>query len=235
MQKIVWGTFGALHFITIGLVFIVLIILSICLKSMKEKTQRIILFIYSLLGPAAIIYNLLMWHKPLEYLPFHLCSLTAILIPVFLLTKAQWIGNMLPIFGIGALCAIILNMSMTEAKILSWPFFFYYFPHMAEFIIPFVLLNVGIIKMKPINLLYTLIFLIISYTLIHFINISINDYFISTGIDSKVNYMFSLGDFSNPLLSLMWKIIPYEYWYMYLLFPMITLMQYIFMIVFKKK
>jgi hypothetical protein len=67
-----------------------------------------------------------------------------------------------------------------------------------------------------------------SYTLIHLLNLLINSYCAAHGIlDSAgeiltVNYMFSISP-SNPLLALFYTVIPYEYWYMYMIMPIVAL------------
>jgi uncharacterized membrane protein len=70
--NMLWGFFTEVHIAT--LVFAVLIIgwLHLLLKNKSQKTQTIVLFLCSLLGVGAIIFNLLKWGSPLEYLPLHL-------------------------------------------------------------------------------------------------------------------------------------------------------------------
>jgi TRAP-type C4-dicarboxylate transport system permease small subunit len=52
------------------------------------------------------------------------------------------------------------------------------------------------------------------YTVVHIINTCINTYI--PGAD--VNYMFSI-EATNPLTELFYKLIPCQYWYMYLVLP----------------
>ena len=65
------------------------------------------------------------------------------------------------------------------------------------------------------------------YTAVHFINLGINAYCAANSISYdagesivRVNYMFSI-DPTNPLLALFHSILPGQYWYMYLVFPII--------------
>ncbi len=77
-----WGTFTSMHIISIVFSFYLIICLDIKVKVMNSKNKIILLFILSLSGLAAIIYNLIYWNNPIEYLPLHLCSLNAILLPI---------------------------------------------------------------------------------------------------------------------------------------------------------
>ena len=94
------------------------------------------MFIFSLTGIAAITFNLLKWNSPLEYLPLHMCSINAMLLPFAVLTKNKTLCNLLVVWCLGALVALVLNQSVMETTILSDVFIFYYFPHIFEFIIP---------------------------------------------------------------------------------------------------
>lgn len=66
-----------------------------------------------------------------------------------------------------------------------------------------------------------------AYTAIHFANLYINAYCIANAIVDyageivQVNYMFSLAP-NNPLLQLCYDLLPYEYWYMYLVVPIVV-------------
>ena len=221
-----WGFFSVIHIISLLLVVIINVGLYYILKNMSNKNRLILLGILSFSGIVAIIYNLLMWGSPLEYLPLHLCSLNAIILPIAVFSKNKVIGNVLLVWCLGAVFALIMNNSQIDTEIFSWTFFFYYFPHVFELGIPIILFKLKWIK-KDISCIFsTLGITIIIYTIIHFINISLNNYFIRNQIVDyngnliQVNYMFSIIP-SNPLLELFYKIIPYQYWYMYLVFPIV--------------
>ena len=67
------------------------------------------------------------------------------------------------------------------------------------------------------------------YTLSHFANLLVNEILRvhnvvdPDGVLYQVNYMFSLNDAGNPMLTLFWNIIPYEYFYMFAALPIIAL------------
>ena len=83
----------------------------------------------------------------------------------------------------------------------------------------------------------TLIITLVSYTIIHFINLGLNNYFVTNNITDykgdiiKVNYMFSVYP-ENQLLAFFYQIIPYPYWYLYLCIPIIVV--YLFLIYLKQ-
>ena len=218
----IWGTFSTEHIISLVAAIVINVALYIALMDAKRKTQILVLFILSFAGIAAIIYNLVTWGSPLEYLPLHLCSLNAILLPYAVLTRQKWCCNLLLLWSLGSYVAPILNHSMAEATIFSMPFNFYYFPHVLEAGIPILLFKLNLVKRDYKCIKSTLIITFICYTLIHFANVAINsgNHLDAAGNLIQVNYMFSITP-TNPLLDLFWLLIPSSYWYMYLAVPVI--------------
>ena len=221
-----WGTFGITHIITLVLAAVMNILLYLILKNKNERVQTALLFIVSLSGIAAIIFNLLRWGSPLEYLPFHLCSLTAMVLPIAVLTKNKALGNLLLLWSLGALAALVMNQGQADYEIFSDTFLFYYFPHAFEFGIPIILFRLGLIKKDPKCIGSTLGITLASYTAIHFINLAINAYCIKNGVLNpsgeivQVNYMYSVTP-SIPILQVFYNIIPHPYWYLLMTFPII--------------
>lgn len=220
-----WGSFSAFHIVTIALSLATPVILYYILRSRTQKTQRICLFVLSLSGMAAICYNLLMWGSPLEYLPLHLCSINAIIMPIAIVTANKLLANLLPLFSLGALAAIILNTGQADYVVMSWVFAFYYIPHTLEFAIPFVLLKLGIFKSDTHYILPSVGLTFGIYTFVHFVNVFINSLGISNGTGStiSVNYMYSISPQGIPLISQIWNICPHEYFYMLFLVPIVAL------------
>ena len=88
MPEILWGPmFGALHIATLVIAVLINVALYFALSNASRKTQVITLFFLSFAGIAAIIFNLVTWGRPWEYLPLHLCSLNAMLLPFAVLTR----------------------------------------------------------------------------------------------------------------------------------------------------
>lgn len=214
-----WGTFGVVHITTLILSVIMITLLYLILKNRSQRTQRIVLFILSLSGIAAIIFNLVTWNSPLEYLPFHMCSINAILLPIAIATKNKTIGNLLLVWCLGALLALVVNFAQAGFEIFSWTFVFYYFPHTLEFGIPVLLFMLDIFEFKPKYIFSTVGITAAIYTAVHFINLGINQYCIDNNLLDwagnviQVNYMYSIKP-ENPVLDIFWSWIPQPFWYM---------------------
>ena len=216
-----WGFLSSAHIISLILAVGIITLLYFILKNKSDRVKTIVLGILSFSGIAAIIYNLVAWNSPLEYLPLHLCSLNAMVLPFAVFTRKKVLNNLLLLWSIGALFALIINVSVSDAKILSWTFVFYYFPHVFELGIPILMFLLKLAKKDVKCIISTVVITMTVYTLIHFVNLWINSYAIKNNIVDwagnviKVNYMFSIYP-NNPLLNLFYSIIPYQYWYMYL-------------------
>ena len=221
-----WGFFTLTHIVSLLFVAVFILAMHYGLKRLSRRTQTVILGSLSFLGILAVIYNLLAWDSPLEYLPLHLCSLTAMVLPVVVFTRNKALGNTLLVWCLGAVAALVMNNAMATAELLSWPFFFYYFPHMVEFAIPVLLISLGHVKKDPKCILSTIAITMGIYTLVHFANLGINAYCAANNVCSPsgevifVNYMYSLAP-NNPLVALFQKIIPGTYWHMYLIVPIL--------------
>lgn len=223
-----WGFFSIAHIISLVLAVAINTGLYFLLKRTGEKIAHITLFVLSFSGIAAIIFNLVAWGSPLEYLPFHLCSINALMLPIAVITRNRTINNLLLLWSLGAFFALILNVSVAEAAIGSATFMFYYFPHVLEAGIPIIMFKLGLVKLDARCTISTLIITMSSYTVIHFINLLVNHITEASSILTpqgevvSVNYMFSLRP-ENPLLDLFYSIIPHQYWYMYMIIPIVAL------------
>lgn len=223
-----WGFLSSAHIISLILAVGIITLLYFILKNKSDRVKTIVLGILSFSGIAAIIYNLVAWNSPLEYLPLHLCSLNAMVLPFAVFTRKRVLNNLLLLWSIGALFALIINVSVSEAEILSWTFVFYYFPHVFELGIPILMFLLKLAKKDVKCIISTVVITMTVYTLIHFVNLWINSYAIKNNIVDlagnviKVNYMYSIYP-DNPLLNLLYSIIPYQYWYMYLTMVVIVI------------
>lgn len=222
-----WGTFGVVHIITIIMVAVLNVALYYILRHCSRRVQLIVLGILSFSGIAAIIFNLVTWGSPLEYLPLHLCSLNALVLPFAVLFRSERLGNLLLLWSLGALFAILINNASADFELLSWTFVFYYFPHVLELGIPILLMKLKLVKLSVRCVWSTIAITMASYTVIHFINVWINDYCLKNQVTNpsgdviQVNYMYSITP-ENPLLQLFYNWIPHEYWYMYLVVPVVV-------------
>jgi hypothetical protein len=146
------------------------------------------------------------------------------LLPYAVLTSKKWACNLLLLWSLGSYVDLILNTSMAYAKLLPWPFVFYYFPHVLEAGIAILLFALDLVDRDTKTIKTTLSITLVVYTIIHFINLAINSAGIigPTGEIIQVNYMFSVTP-NNPLLNFFYLLIPSPYWYMFLALPIIFL------------
>lgn len=223
-----WGFFSTAHIVSLVLAVGIITALYFLLRNAKNAIKIAILGILSFAGIGAIIFNLVVWNSPLEYLPLHLCSLNALVLPIAVFSRNKILNNLLLLWSLGALIALVLNNAVAEAEILSWTFAFYYFPHVLEFGIPVLMFLFKLVKKDAKCIATTLGITMASYTVIHFINLWINAYAVTNNIVDwagnviKVNYMYSIYP-DNPVLALFYQAIPHAYWYMYLTVAVITI------------
>jgi uncharacterized membrane protein YwaF len=224
-----WGTFTPQHIATLLLSVAVIVGLHFFLRSRTERVQTAVLFVLSFAGIAAIVFNLLMWDSPIEYLPLHMCSVNALLLPATVLSKNRVLGSLTLLWCLGAALALIVNTGQADFVIPSATFFFFYIPHTLEIAVPVLLFTTGLIRFDfratPITVAVTMGI----YTLVHFANRWLNRYAEDNqtldwqGEIAELNYMFSLSPEGNPLLELFWDFIPFSYWYMFGAIPLIVL------------
>ena len=222
-----WGTFTPQHIATLLLSIAVILGLHFLLRKCAPKTQTAILFVLSFAGIAAVVFNLLMWGFPLEYLPLHMCSIHALLLPATVLSKNRILGSLTLLWCLGAVLALIVNTGQAAFLIPSTTFFFFYIPHTLEVAVPVLLFSLGHIRFDFRTIPITVAVTMGIYTLVHIANLFLNRFVQANGIlnyfgeIAQINYMFSLSHEGNPLLELFWKIIPHPYWYMYMSIPLI--------------
>jgi len=212
-----WGFFTITHIITILLAIAIGIAIHFLLRNKSEKTQTIVLGTLSFLGIMAIIYHLITDPMPIQRLPLQLYSLNAMMLPIAVFTKNKTINNLLLVWALGALIALILNNEASGFSLLSFDFFFYYFPHVIECCIPVLMFTLKRAKLDVKCIVPTILITLGAYTIIHFINLWIN----SSLEGVFVNYMFSLQP-NNPVLEIFMSILPYKYWYMFLAVPILV-------------
>lgn len=218
----VWGMFGAVHIISLIIAAAIIVGVYYLLKAMPEKARYISMIILSLSGVAAIIFNLVSWGTPLEYLPLHMCSITAIILPITVITKSKVLGNLLMVWSVGSIFAVIFHNG-PDFKIPSAVFFFYFIPHIFEFAVTVYMFKFRYVKAEAKYIPSTIGITFGIYTVVHIINLAINRYFAinnitdPSGAIKHVNYMFSVAPpHGNPLLEMFFKVIPHPYWYMYM-------------------
>lgn len=214
-----WGSFGTVHIVSLVLGAGLIIGLYFLLRPFNPKIQTAVLGLLSFSGIAAILFNLFTWGSPFEYLPLHLCSLTALVLPVAVLTRSKTLCNLLLLWSLGAVMALVVNTAQADFRILSDTFAFYFFPHLLEFGIPILIFRLGLVKKDLRCIFSTVLITLCVYTLVHWINVSLNDYCTAAqilnpaGAVVQVNYMYSIRP-ENPVMAIFWSWIPHPFWYM---------------------
>lgn len=224
-----WGSFTNVHLISLALVVVLCIAMTLILKRFKPVVVDIILFIMSLSGIAAIIYNLVAWKSPLQYLPLHMCSINALILPFAVLTKNKYITNLLSLWALGAVMALVMNGSVASSNVFSGPFNFYFFPHIFEFYVPIALFIFKRSKLDFKTIPITLLITVLIIVGVHFINKGVNAYTLANNITDytgnviRVNYIYTLGPDGYPVLSQLWSILPVELLYLITISPLVIL------------
>jgi len=67
--SMVWGTFTLQHILSLAAIILFAISLYLVLKRIPDKAKTYVLFAVSLVGVAAVLYDLFRWGQPLLYLP----------------------------------------------------------------------------------------------------------------------------------------------------------------------
>ena len=222
-----WGSFGPVHLASLAVGGAIIVGLYFALRKVPRKVQQLVLGVLSLSGMAAVIYNLVTWGSPLEYLPLHLCSLNALVLPFAVVTRSKTLGNLLLLWSLGALAAVVVNTAQAEFEIFSATFCFYFFPHVLEFGIPILLFKLGLVEKDEKCIGTTLLITVATYTVIHFINMTINvwasahEILNQAGERLQVNYMYSLVP-EIPQMQMFYDWVPYQYWYLYCVIPIVA-------------
>ncbi len=222
-----WGSFGPVHIATLFLGAAIVVALYYILKNRSQKVQVWTLGILSFYCVTAVVWDFLNWGSPLEYLPLHLCSFNALMLPIAVFSRSKVLCNTLLVWSLGAVAALVINTAQAEYILFSPVFNFFFFSHVLEFGMPILLFKLGLVKKDVRCIGSTLGLTLVLYTVVHFINLGINAYCEANQILNwageviKVNYMYSLWS-ENALLNIFYDLIPHTYWYMYLIFPIVA-------------
>lgn len=229
-EEILWGTgFTPIHLTTLIIALLIPFVLHFALRGARRRTQTVVLFIISLIGPFSLIYDIVLWGiptSPLLYLPLHICSYNALLTPILVLTKNKFLGNLLPLFSVGAAFALLFNSIQAGYSLTTLVFLSYFLSHTIGTCLPFLMISLGHVRIEPRQILPCIGGTLAIYTASHFANVAIIEYLTAKGLTDYVqyiNYMFSIYPQGNPLLELFWSIIPHSYFYMLMVIPIVAI------------
>ena len=228
-EEILWGTgFTPIHLTTLIIALLIPFALHFALRGARRRTQTVVLFIISLIGPFSLIYDIVLWGiptSPLLYLPLHICSYNALLTPILVLTKNKFLGNLLPLFSVGAAFALLFNSIQAEYSLTTLVFLSYFLSHTIGTCLPFLMISLGHVRIQPRQILPCIGGTLAIYTASHFANVAIIEHLTAKGLTDYVqyiNYMFSIYPQGNPMLEFFWSIIPHSYFYMLMVIPIVA-------------
>lgn len=227
-----WGTFTLQHILSLTAIVALAVSLYFILKRISDKAKTWLLFAVSLVGVGAVVCDLVYWGQPLLYLPLHLCSLNALLIPIAVLTKNKVLSHLTLVWSLGAMLVLVVNTGQAHYEMFSAAFWIFVLCHAVDVSVPALLFLSGLVKFDIKKAPATIGATMAAYTGVHFTNLAINKYLLSRTLTVSafsrtrsvphVNYMYSLGDEGNAVFALFRKIIPFDYWHMYLIAPIIA-------------
>ena len=149
-------------------------------------------------------------------------------LPIAVFTRNKALNNLLLLWSLGAVMALVVNTAQANFEIFSKTFGFYFFPHLLEFGIPIMMFKLGLAKKDPKCILSTILITLGMVVAVHLANVGLNSYFIANNITNpsgavvQVNYMYTIVP-ENPLLALFRSIIDADFWYMMLTLPIIVI------------
>ena len=125
LEEWTWGSYTPTHFASLIVAVLIAVGLHFALRKRSETVQTWVLFVLSLYGVFALVYEIIVWgipSTPLQYLPLHMCAYNSLLTPVAVLTKNKTLGNLLPLFATGAALALLVNSIQAEYRLLSFSY-----------------------------------------------------------------------------------------------------------------
>ncbi|MGE4509146.1 MAG: hypothetical protein AB7D16_11040 [Eubacteriaceae bacterium] len=224
----------------IGMIGLVIFLLWFFLRDKSQETKRQALLILSgLLILSYTINRILIFNDPdlltlwggkgyilRETLPFQLCGLGMIFIPLALLTKKELLYSFcFVVTPLAALLAIIYPPTPYDVTPIYDPSYFtFYLDHAFCIINGISLITLGLYTPRMGLIFKTTFFVTFLAFIAHLINLGAA--FI--GLEG-VNYFYSLDPEGSGLLELFWSFLPYPYWYLLLYIP--VLLSYYFLFV----
>ena len=213
-----WGFLSLAHIISLLLVLVFITITHFSLAKLNQEIKTIVLFIFSLIPVAAIIYNLIVYHSPLENLPLDVTEICALVMPFVILFPRKGPANFLLLNVLSAACGLLFN-NAPESGYFSMTSIFYYFPMMMSFSLPILIFTLDFSDLDIKYLPVTLGIGIALYTSVHFINMGINAYCAANNVLNwvgeviSVNYMATIYP-TTKILKAFYSILPFKFWYM---------------------
>ena len=216
------GFLGKAHLISLCLFAVFTLALYKFLRRRTKVCRRAVLTVLSFAGIPSIVWYPIYFGDLLRFLPLELCSYTAILLPVAVLTGNRKLNNLLLLWSVGAFSAILLNPLETSWSPNETEFWMFYVPHVVETAVPPLTFALGLSRKDPRCIPFTVGCTFAAYSFSHVCNQLINSHYVRIGSEYRVNYMFAEWP-ENPVLDACWKILPGSYRYVFVMTPFIVL------------
>ena len=217
------GFLGGRHLVSLGVFAAFALLLYAALRPCSLRVRRAVLAVLSFAGIPAIVWYPLAYGDLLRFLPLELCSFTALLLPIAVLTGNRTLNNILLLWSVGSFCAILLNPLETAWAPADTEFWMFYAPHAAEAAVPWLGLALGLFRKDRKCIPAALGATFLAYSFSHVCNRLINARYEGIGSAVRVNYMFAEYP-ENPVLDACWRVIPAPYWYGFVLLPFLLLL-----------
>jgi uncharacterized membrane protein YwaF len=215
-----WGQFGIVHFTLLAFAVIITVALYFALRNSSKRTQILTLFGLSLMGTFAVIYNMLNTNTVealLRRLPLEWWSIAVVLLPLAILSRSNRLSNFILLWSLGSLWRLVFNADITGPEFFTVPNMVAYFTDTLCAGISILSFELGIVKRDPKSIKRTMGVSVVVYSMVYLANSAIHHF---AGV--KVNYMASVQP-TNELLGFLYQLIPYQYFYGLLVFPLVLI------------
>ena len=219
-------SFNGLFFLLFAAFALVFLILSVILRRRSDRARRGVLAGLMLFTLAVFVWYKIMLSLDTEYsalcaaagkgafswwgeLPFQLCNINMILIPVAMLTKKRSLMGFSFFMGaLGAAMALSMpGVGFQDCSILLPRMIGFYFTHFMVFFGSIALVSFGIYRPK----FRDLPLVVVSVLVLSFLVFLFNMFLRLTGLHPFANYFFSVETEGNPILELFHSWLPYPY------------------------
>ena len=205
-----WGMFGTMHAILAIAALLFNVLIYFILRKQSKRKQIITLFLLSLLGLISLVYNFVSAEKIHEALPLNWWSISALLLPIAILTRGKRTTNILLLWSLSSIIRIAFkNVSSAEWFNLTNSLEFITDVIVAGF--PILIFELDLAKRNQKTVKFTM-----------FISTAVYFATCITNIILNTNYMSSAYP-TNDFLRFIYSIFYVPHWYMLLIIPFLLL------------
>ena len=227
-SSLILRPFNGVYFAVFAAFAVVFLILSLIMRRCSDKTRRTTLAVLMLLTLAVFVWYKIMLSRDAAYsaltlaagkgefswwgeLPFQLCNINMILIPVAVLTKKRPLMGFSFFMGtLGAAMALTMpGVGFDQYSILLPRMIGFFFTHFMVFFGSIALVSFGIYRPAFRDLPGVVLSVILLSLLVFAFNMILR----LTGVYPNANYFFTVETEGNPILELFHSWLPYPFLY----------------------